>query len=128
MGDILADLITRLRNGQMANRLEVSVLKTNYSVLFLDLLKKEGFIRGYKFNEKTPNEILVLLKYHKGKAVIKKINKVSTSGRRIYIKVDVLWRLNHGFGCLILSTTKGLITDETARELRLGGEVIAYLE
>lgn len=128
MNDIIADLIARINNGIRAKRLDVLVLKSNYSVRFLEVLEAEGFIRGYKFDIKTPNHLVVLLKYTENEPVIKKLKKISTKGRRIYTSVNTLWRLNHGWGTFIISTTEGLLTDEEAREYCLGGEIIAYIE
>lgn len=128
MNDIIADLIARINNGIKSEKLSVFVLKSKNSIRFLTLLENEGFIRGFKFSKEKPNHVLVLLKYTETESVIKKFKKVSTKGRRIYIPVSVLWRLNHGWGTLFISTTKGLITDEQARHLRLSGEVIAYIE
>lgn len=128
MNDIIADLIARIKNGSLANKLEIDVLKTKYSIHFLEVLEKEGFIRGYKLSKEKPNYLIVLLKYFESKPVISKFKKVSTKSRRIYISVTELWRLNNAFGILILSTTKGLMTDKEARRLKIGGEVIAYIE
>lgn len=128
MNDIIADLITRIRNGSLANKLEILVLKSNYSIHFLNILEKEGFIRGYKISKEKPTHLIVLLKYFNSKPVISKFKKISTKSRRLYISVVELWRLNNAFGILIISTTKGLMTDKQARQLKLGGEVVAYIE
>ena len=127
MNDTFSDLITRLRNGQQAKRSEILVLKTKQTILFLDLLIQEGFIRGYKFLESHPHNILVLLKYSQNKPVIQKIKRISKSSQRIYADLSTLWKLKKGFGCLILSTTKGLMTDNTARHLKIGGEVLVFI-
>ena len=128
MNDTLSDLITRIRNGQLANRLEIFVLKTKISILFLDILMKEGFIRGYRFSTDQSHHIVVLLKYYQNQPTIRKIKRISTPSTRIYANLNTLWKLQNGFGSLILSTTKGLMTDETARRLQIGGEVLAYIE
>ncbi len=128
MNDIIADLITRIRNGSLANKLEILVLKSKYTIYFLNILEKEGFIRGYKISKDQPYYLIVLLKYFESKPVISKFKKISTKSKRLYISVPELWRLNNAFGILIISTTKGLMTDKEARQLKLGGEVIAYLE
>jgi small subunit ribosomal protein S8 len=128
MNDIIADLIIRIKNGSLANKLEIFVFKTKYSICLLNLLEEEGFIRGYKISKEKPNYLIVLLKYSENKPVISKFKKVSTKSRRIYISISELWRINKAFGILIISTTKGLMTDKNARRLKLGGEVIAYIE
>ena len=89
---------------------------------------QEGFIRGYRYCDQKPHHMVVLLKYNNGFPTIKKIKKISTKSVRIYVNLDMLWKLENGFGTLILSTTKGLITDETARRFRIGGEILAYIE
>ena len=132
MNDLISDLITRIRNGQMAHLTAIKVCNSKYSRKFLDVLYEEGFICGYSLNyESSKNAehyLKVHLKYMSGKPSIKKIYKISKNGCRVYCGVAELWRLKHGFGHYILSTSKGLMIDEKARYLRIGGEIIAYIE
>jgi small subunit ribosomal protein S8 len=130
VNDLIADLITRIRNGHTAHLSSILVYNSKFSRRFLDLLYDQGFICGYSINhlKQSQHYLNVYLKYSGGQPTIKKIYKISTKGRRVYCGVAELWRLNHGFGHFIISTTKGLMIDEKARYLRLGGEVIAYVE
>jgi small subunit ribosomal protein S8 len=128
MTDVIADFIVRIKNGQLAKKGAVFVRKSKYSLVILEILEREGFIRGYKFSAGRPYEIAVLLKYHKGKPVIRKFKKISKKSSPIFISSYVLWRLNKGIGLFIVSTSKGVMTDKSARQHRLGGEVVAYIE
>jgi len=132
MIDILSDMLTRIRNGQKASLLEVFLYNPmpKICIQILKILQKEGFIRGFKtiiINDKE--HFIVLLKYNiEQVSVIRKIKRVSKSGRRLYIKSKHLWKVFNGKGLFILSTTRGLVTDAEARIYNLGGEVICYLE
>lgn len=128
MTDILADLIARINNGQLARKSSIFVKKSKFCISILEILEREGFIRGYKFSMEQPYEMIVLLKYSKGKPVIQKFKKISKKSSRVYTTSEVLWRIKNGLGIYILSTTKGVVTDRAARTYRLGGEVLAYIE
>ena len=133
MKDNISDMLTRIRNGQKARLLGVVLFwpTPNFCIKILDLLKKEGFIRGYKkIITKTKKEsVCVLLKYtHLNEPIIKKIERVSTPGKRIYVKSKSFWKLNTGRGVYIVTTSKGLFTDTENRFLNQGGEVLFYIE
>lgn len=128
VNDLIADLITRIRNGQQSSLLEVPLLNSKFSRKFLDILIEQGFIRGYHNSSTNFKELIVYLKYHNGQPVIKKIKKISTKSKPIYCGLAELWRLDHGHGFYIVSTSSGLMVDEKARFLRMGGEIIAYIE
>lgn len=132
MKDNISDMITRIRNGQKAKLGEIVLFwpTPKICINILDLLKKEGFIRGYKktvLNEK--NCISILLKYTTfNEPVIKRIERVSTPGKRIYVKSKSFWKINNGRGIYIISTPIGIHTDSENRFFNLGGEVLFYIE
>lgn len=132
MRDYISDMLTRIRNGQKANLNEILLFwpTPKFCIKLLTIFQKEGFIRGFKkiiINEKT--YILVLLKYTDlQNPIIRKIERISKPGKRVYISSKNLWKLNNGKGVLILSTPKGLMTDTRSRSINLGGELICYIE
>lgn len=128
MTDPLADMLTRLRNGQSA-RLEVihspfSTLRKNV----LDVLKREGFIKDFSEEPDDANPKLkrlrIALRYHEGQPVIKEIKRISKPGCRQYSSIKDLGRFFNGLGIAILSTPKGVMTDYEARRANVGGEVL----
>lgn len=127
--DPIADMLTRIRNGQQAKHAVVRWPASNFGVQILEVLKNEGYIRGYSEEEIRPNvkEILIELKYYNGAPVIKIIDKVSKPGRRKYTKASSLGRFQNGLGIFILATSKGVMTDYTARKDNVGGEVICQV-
>ena len=126
LSDPLGDLVTRIRNGQRAGKNTIvspaSKLRTNV----LEVLKREGYIRGYSAGEeRTGVETLTVeLKYHDGQPVIRRIDRVSTPGRRVYSKIKDLPRVYNGLGISILSTPRGVMSDAEARAANVGGEVL----
>jgi small subunit ribosomal protein S8 len=132
MKDNISDMITRIRNGQKSKLFEVILFWPTPKICLniLDILKNEGYIRGYRkivSNNKTC--ISVLLKYTEfQEPVIKKIERVSTPGKRIFVKSKSFWKINNGRGIYIISTPLGLHTESENRFLNLGGEVLFYVE
>ncbi len=124
MQDPIADLLTRIRNGQMAERSTVSMPSSKLKVSVCGVLEKEGYIRGYAVEEGVKPELTVELKYHEGTPVIEEIKRVSRPGLRIYKRREQLPRVNGGLGISIISTPKGVMTDREARKAGLGGEVL----
>ena len=126
MTDPLGDMLTRLRNGGMAKKESVTVPASNLRANVLEVLKREGYIRGFeKVNVRTGiDEFKVELKYHEGMPVIKEIERVSTPGRRVYSKVKDLPKFYNGLGIYVLSTPSGVMSDHEARQANLGGEVL----
>jgi len=126
MSDPLGDMLTRIRNAQRAQKVSVispaSKLRTNV----LEVLKREGYIRGFSREELTPGiaELKIELKYHEGRAVIREISRVSKPGRRVYSKIKDLPKVYNGLGISILSTPKGVMSDTEARAANIGGEVL----
>jgi len=124
--DPLGDMLTRIRNGQMAGLDSIAMPASRLRTNVLDVLQREGYIRGY-FEEELRagiRELRVELKYDNGKPVIKEINRVSRPGRRIYAKIADLPRVYNGLGISILSTPRGVLSDTEARTANVGGEVL----
>jgi len=126
VSDPLGDMLTRIRNAQMRNRSKVSTPASKLRARVLDVLREEGYIRGYAEIEygggKTEFEIE--LKYYDGAPVIREIKRVSTPGRRVYSSVQELPTIANGLGVAILSTPKGVMSDTRARAENVGGEVL----
>ena len=126
MNDPLGDMIARIYNAQMRNKSKVSIPASRLRVSVLDVLKTEGFIRGYAAVEHANGrkELEVELKYFDGEPVIREISRVSKPGRRVYASVKTLPRINNGLGVAILSTPKGVMADHDARDHNVGGEIL----
>jgi small subunit ribosomal protein S8 len=124
--DPLGDLIARIKNAQMRKKSKISTPGSRLRVSVLDVLKGEGFIRGYaKVDHKDGrSELEIELKYFDGEPVIREISRVSKPGRRVYVAVRNLPRINNGLGVAILSTPKGVMADHDARDANVGGEVL----
>jgi len=126
MSDPLGDMLSRIRNGQAARKNAVPVPSSKLRANVLDVLQREGYIRGYSTSEikKGISELNVELKYFDGEPVIKEIARVSKPGRRVYSGIKDLGRVYNGLGISILSTPKGVMSDSEARENNVGGEVL----
>jgi len=124
MQDTLADMFTRIRNAQMAEKKVVSIPSSKMKVSVLDVLKSEGFIEGYSVAEGTKADISVELKYFEGRPVIEEIKRASRPGLRQYKASSELPSVRGGLGVAIVSTSQGVMTDRAARKAGIGGEVI----
>jgi small subunit ribosomal protein S8 len=126
LNDPLGDMITRIRNAQMRSKPKVSTPGSRLRVSVLDVLKNEGYIRGYATVEHSNGrtELEIELKYFDGEPVIREISRVSKPGRRVYASVKALPRINNGLGIAIVSTPKGVMADQAARDANVGGEVL----
>src|SRR5215467_12470392 len=125
MNDPLGDLLTRIRNAQMRNKSKVTSPSSKLRESVLEVLKSEGYIRGYSVTEKDGrSELDIELKYFDGEPVIREIERVSKPGRRVYASVKNLPRINNGLGISVLSTPKGIMADHDAREANVGGEIL----
>ena len=124
--DPISDLITRIRNAQMRAKPKVSTPGSRMRASVLEVLKAEGYIRGYAAVEHSNGhkEIEIELKYFDGAPVIREISRVSKPGRRVYASVKALPRVNNGLGVAILSTPKGVMADHDARDNNVGGEIL----
>ena len=126
MTDPIGDLITRIRNAQQRAKSKVSTPGSHLRVRVLDVLKSEGYIRGYASVEHSDgrSELEIELKYFDGAPVIRAIERVSKPGRRVYASVRNLPRINNGLGVAIVSTPKGVMADHEARDANVGGEIL----
>jgi len=125
MNDPLGDLLSRIRNAQMRNKSKVSSPSSRLRESVLEVLKTEGYIRGYAVVEREGySEIEIELKYFEGEPVIREIERISKPGRRVYTSVRNLPRINNGLGVAIVSTPKGVMADHAARDANVGGEVL----
>ena len=125
MNDPIGDLITRIRNAQQRNKSKVSSPGSQLRTRVLEVLKNEGYIRGYASVEKDGrSELEIELKYYEGEPVIREIARISKPGRRVYSSVKNLPRINNGLGVAVVSTPKGVMADHEAREANVGGEIL----
>ena len=125
MNDPLGDLLSRIRNAQLRNKSKVTSPNSRLRESVLDVLKNEGYIRGYTVVERDGrSEIEIELKYFDGEPVIREIERVSKPGRRVYTSVRNMPRINNGLGVTIVSTPKGVMADHDARDGNVGGEIL----
>lgn len=124
--DALSDMLARIKNAHRANKTFTSCYKSKLNSNVLSVLKDEGYIRDFQDVElrKGISNIKIDLKYHNGTPVIKKIKRVSKPGIRVYSKIDQLQKSYGGLGIIILSTPKGVMSDQKARDNNVGGEVL----
>ncbi len=128
MSDPVADMFTRIRNGQRVEKDTVTMPSSKLKVAIAQLLKDEGYIEGFAVrNEGAKPELQVQLKYYAGRPVIERIERVSRPGLRIYRGRHSLPQVMNGLGVAILTTSRGLMTDRRARADGVGGEVIGYV-
>jgi small subunit ribosomal protein S8 len=129
INDPLGDMLTRIRNAQMRRRLKVVTPASNIRGRVLDVLAEEGYIRGYARVEQkgTIPTFEIELKYYNGEPAIREIKRVSTPGRRVYSPVRDLPTVANGLGVAILSTPKGVMSDSSAREQNVGGEILCNI-
>ena len=129
MSDPLGDMLTRIRNGQNARKSVVSSPASRFRSNVLEVLKREGYIRNYSSVDIRPGlkELQIELKYHEGQPVISEIKRVSRPGRRVYFGLRDLPRVYNGLGIAILSTPRGVLSDNEARTAKVGGEVLCHV-
>jgi small subunit ribosomal protein S8 len=126
MSDPLGDMLTRIRNGQRARSSSVKSPASRTRANVLEVLRREGYIRGFTKADVRPGiaEFVIELKYLDGEPVIKEISRVSKPGRRVYSKITELPKVYNGLGIAILSTPRGVMSDNEARAANVGGEVL----
>lgn len=126
MNDPLGDMLTRIRNAQMRGKSSVNSPASKLRRWVLDVLKDEGYIRGYLETEivNGASELEIELKYYEGQPVIQEIQRVSKPGRRVYSSVKTMPVVRNGLGISIVSTPKGVMSDNAARENNVGGEIL----
>ena len=124
--DPIGDMFSRIRNGQMRSLNSIDIPSSNFRKNILKILKEEGYIKDYYIEKSENNKISlkVNLKYYEGDPVIKEIKRISKPGRRVYSKANSIPKIQNGLGLAILSTPKGVMSDNEARKNNLGGEII----
>jgi len=130
ISDPIGDMFARIRNAQQRNHAHVMIPSSKFKKFVLDAMEREGFIVGYdtvKNDNGSFDNLKVVLKYVHGSPVINEINRVSKPGRRIYTRFDSLPRVQNGLGVAIISTSHGILTDNEAREKKVGGEIICNI-
>ncbi len=127
MQDPLADMMTRIRNGQMAKRASVEMPSSKMKLAIVKVLQDEGYVKGFSVEGDVKPVLTVELKYFEGRPVIESIKRVSRPGLRIYRPGDELPKVMGGLGVAIVSTNKGVMTDRAARAAGVGGEVLCYV-
>ncbi len=129
INDPVGDLLTRIRNGQLRGLAKVSTPASKLRARVLEVLKSEGYIRGYSEVEQkgAAKQYEIELKYHEGKPVIRELTRISKPGRRVYNSVAELKPYRGGLGISIISTPQGVMSDSTARENNVGGEVLCQV-
>ena len=127
MQDPIADMLTRIRNGQAANKVAINMPSSKLKVAIANVLAAEGYIESVKVLEGAKPELEITLKYFQGKPVVESIQRVSRPGLRIYKRKDELPKVMGGLGVAVISTSKGVMTDRAARQAGLGGETICYV-
>ena len=126
MSDPLSDMLARIRNGQQAHKDSVLSPASKIRANVLEVLQREGYIRGYSRTETRlgVSELKIELKYVDGEPVIREITRISTPGRRVYSRISDLPRVYNGLGISILSTPRGVMSDNEARAANVGGEIL----
>lgn len=126
VNDPIGDMLTRIRNGQKARHEAVVSPDSHFRRGVLDVLKREGYIRGYTTREVRPGvgELRIELKYHHTEPGIFEMKRVSTPGRRAYSSIQDLPKVRNGLGISILSTSRGILSDLEARAMNVGGEIL----
>jgi small subunit ribosomal protein S8 len=129
MNDPISDMLTRIRNAQMAEKASVSMPSSKLKVAIAEVLKEEGYVDGFKVEQGEPGKstLQIGLKYYSGRPVIEKIQRVSRPGLRIYKGNNDIPTVMNGLGIAIVSTSKGLMTDRKARANGIGGEVLCVV-
>ena len=127
MQDPIADMLTRIRNGQAANKVAINMPSSKLKVAIANVLAAEGYIESVKVLEGAKPELEITLKYFQGKPVVESNQRVSRPGLRIYKRKDELPKVMGGLCVAVISTSKGVMTDRAARQAGLGGEIICYL-
>ena len=127
MTDPIADMLTRIRNANQMRNATVSMPSSNLKVEIAKLLLEEGYIENYEVSGEVKKELTITLKYVDNERVISGLKRISKPGLRVQASVEKLPKVLNGMGIAIISTSKGRMTDAKARELNVGGEVVAYV-
>jgi small subunit ribosomal protein S8 len=126
MTDPIADMLTRIRNAGMAQHVEASCPSSKMKLAIADVMKEAGFLSDVRVETREGHEVLVMgIRYYSsGKALIGGVRRVSRPGRRIYVSADEVPKVRNGLGLALISTSKGILSDQAAREASVGGELV----
>ena len=125
LSDPIGDMIARIKNASLRNYRKVQIPSSKFKIKIADVLKNEGYIINYTVeNENSKENLLIDLKYNSGNPVINSIQRISKPGRRIFSSAESLPKVSNGLGIAIISTPKGVMTDQDARKNQVGGEII----
>ena len=125
LSDPIGDMIARIKNASLRNYKKVQIPSSKFKMKIADVLKNEGYIINYAVeNENGKENLLIDLKYNSGNPVINSIQRISKPGRRIFSSAESLPKVSNGLGIAIISTPKGVMTDQDARKNQVGGEII----
>lgn len=127
MTDPIADMLTRIRNAQAAEKAQVSMPASKLKAAIAKVLKAEGYIEDFNVSDEAKPVMTIALKYYQGEPVIARIQRASRPGIRVYKGKDELPSVDNGLGVAIISTPAGVMTDRAARSAGVGGEVICYV-
>lgn len=127
MTDPISDMLTRIRNGQKAEKVSVRIPASRVKLAIAKVLKDEGYIEDFAESGDVKRILEVKLKYYEGRPVIERLKRMSVPGRRHYAGKDEVPRVEHGMGIAIVSTSQGIMTDRAARAAGLGGEVLCVV-
>lgn len=128
MSDPISDMLTRIRNGQKARKVSVSLPASSVNLAIADVLRREGYVSGVSTEQDGPKRTMTVeLKYQGNEPVIERIERVSRPGLRVYVGTDKLPKVQGGLGVAIISTSSGVMTDHEARAGRHGGEVLCLV-
>jgi len=128
MSDPISDMLTRIRNSLLRYKRDVKMPSSKLKVAIVDILKQEGYIKDYRVETHNNRMMLIVdLKYFKGKSVIESLERISKPSLRSYKSVNELPKVMGGLGIAIISTAKGVMTDKSAREHGIGGEILCYV-
>ena len=127
MTDVIADMLTRIRNALMAKHETVEIPASNTKKAIADILLKEGYVKDVKVEDGVQGTIIITLKYENGQKVINGLKRVSKPGLRVYVGTEEVPQVLGGLGIAILSTSKGIMTGKEAKKAHQGGEVLAYV-
>jgi len=127
MTDPIADMLTRIRNAQAAEKVSVKMAASKPKAALAKILKDEGYVADFRIVAGVKPELEIELKYYAGRPVIARIDRVSRGGRRVYRGHDALPSVEGGLGVAIVSTSKGMMTDRSARKAGLGGEIVCVV-
>ncbi len=127
MQDPISDMLTRIRNAQARYKLDVSMPSSHVKIKLVELLEKEGYVKGYSVSKEVKPELTIQLKYFNNKPVIEMLRRISKPGLRTYKACNNLPSVLRGFGVAVVSTSSGLMSDREARKRGIGGEIICYV-